>query len=169
MKKVTLYYFLPLLAVLLIVMLLIMYFRGNADLHEPTNSQQELKMVRDRLLADQETVRVNLLRSLDPQVKDTQGVILWNSAKQNGVLQMQGLPRHAEREKYQLWIYDLKRNNEQPILAANFYGSKSESAPYFVAIKPTESIVKAFKFVVTKSLINHNKFERATPLLFAQP
>lgn len=169
MNTSTLYKISPFIIALLILIMLMIFLRGNSNPPATSISQQELRQVRDVLSANKDTVRVNLLRSLDPQVKNTQGEILWNHDTQNGVLRMQGLPKHEAREKYQLWIYDLKRDNDHPVLAANFYGSKAENSSYLVAIKPTEPIEKAFKFVITKSLINHNRFEQAAPLLFAQP
>lgn len=169
MKTSTLYKTSPFILALILLILLVLFFRQNGNVAATSTSQQELRVVRDVLSANQDTVRVNLLRSLDPQVKDTQGEILWNSDMQSGILQVQGLPEHEGREKYQLWIYDLKRDNSHPILAANFYGSEADSLSYIVAVKPTETIEKAFKFVVTKSLISDSSFEDAEPILFAQP
>lgn len=169
MKTLALYKFFPFIIALILLLLLAFFLRENGNIAVTSTSQQELRVVRNVLLANQDTVRVNLLRSLDPLVKDTQGDILWNSEMQNGVLQLQGLPEHEGRKKYQLWIYDLKRDNNHPVLAANFYGSEADTSSYIVSIKPTENIEKAFKFVVTKSLISNSKFEDAEPIFFAQP
>lgn len=169
MKKNSLYKFFALIITSILLVSLVMMLRGNSSVSTTSTTQQELQLLRDALSTKKNTLRVNLLRSLDPQVKNTQGNILWNHETQSGILQMQGLPGQEQREKYQLWIYDLKRDHQHPVLAANFYGNKSGNANYLVAIKPTEIIDKAFKFVVTKSLISNNSFENANPLLFAQP
>lgn len=156
----------------IILVISTLFFRANGKIEAVSTNQQGLQNIRNILIADQQTLRVNLLRSLDPQMKNTQGEILWNAKKQTGILLLHGLPKQDVREKYQLWIYDLKRNNNDPTLAANFYGSRTEtsnSEPYIVAIRPTEIVQKAFKFVVTKSSVTTNKFDQAETLLFAQP
>lgn len=166
MKKINIFK----IAIAAVVLLLLGWlFRDHHHIETISANQNELQIDRDNLLANPNTLRVNLLRSLDPQVKDTRGEILWNSQMQRGIVQLQGLPAPDKGQRYQLWIYDLKKENSHPSLAANFFAGNNDDRVYRVAIRPKKSIEKAFKFVVTKGDIANSDFDQAEPILFAQP
>lgn len=122
------------------------------------------------LSANKNSIQTPWLKTLNPLVQETEGTLVWNNAKQQGVMSFVNLPKPKEGEYYHLWLYDLKRNQQDPISGGMFITAGKRNTEYWIAITPQEKVIQPYKFLV----LLENK--QVTPtqankqiLLLAQP
>jgi anti-sigma-K factor RskA len=68
------------------------------------------------LLADTAALRVPWVASTDPAATTATGEVIWDAARQRGVLRIRGLvPNDPKLAQYQLWIIDADRDARYPV------------------------------------------------------
>jgi anti-sigma-K factor RskA len=71
---------------------------------------------REQLLAAPEVTRADWTKGNMPELASVSGDVVWSDAKQAGYLRLKGLPvNDANKESYQLWIYDETQSEKTPI------------------------------------------------------
>lgn len=129
-----------------------------------------LKNQQAELIANENSIRTSWLKTLNPLVQETEGMLVWNSDKQQGVMSFVNLPKPKEGEYYHLWLYDLKRNQQDPVSGGMFITAGERNTEYWVAITPQKKIMQPYKFLV---LLENNQVaptqDNQQILLLAQP
>ncbi len=128
----------------------------------------EKKIEWGNLSREKQTIHLHWLRTLNPLVRNTDGDLIWNTDKQKGLMRFVNLPRLKEEQYYHLWIYDLNKSTEHPVLAGVFSGSK-KSDDFYAPIEPEEDISLPFKFLLTIGKKGNKDFSKSQSLLLAQP
>ena len=126
---------------------------------------------KNQLLQVQGTQHINWFRTLDSSVKDVAGGIIWNATRKIGLMTFKGLPTLGPEETYQLWIFDLKRQLKEPVLAQDFNVEKNKliEGELSLEISYLPGIHEPFKFMVTRSKLYNKDFEKGSAILMAQP
>lgn len=127
-----------------------------------------LMVERQNLLQHSASVHVNWLRTLNPYIEDTEGDLVWNSEKQQGVMHFVDLPVSKESEQYHLWVYDLHQPQEKPI-SAGIFVIKQKNEDVYITVKPEQEIKKPYKFLLTLEKVGDTTFSNSQSLLLAQP
>lgn len=125
----------------------------------------DLRQLRETLLADPGSVSGHWLRTLNPQVKDVQGDLVWNSQQQKGVIRIRDLPNPSKGAFYHLWLYDA-RGDDKPVsgLVLRRGAGREE---LFALIKVDAPVLEPYKFVL--KLEKEGDEENAQVLLMVQP
>ena len=74
-------------------------------------------------------------------------VVVWDEAKQRGVIKLSNFPRPASGKDYQLWVIDSKKEDAQPISGGVVAVSADGGAR--VLFKPDQLVRKADKFAIS--------------------
>ena len=127
-------------------------------------NQSELVTKQQFLLAQDDVINTNWLRTLDPLVKNVEGRVLWSNMLQQGVIEFVGLPEIEDNQKYQLWIYDLVGENTKPIFSKEF--SEFSSEKLLLPFSSKELIYNPFKFEL---MLKTEGEDVNQPLFLAQP
>lgn len=151
------------LLIVLISLSSLAYKKWNTDKGQQINlpaliSQQQL------ILAQEDVINTNWLRTLDPFIKNVEGRIVWSKTLQKGVMEFVGLPEISDNKKYQLWIYDLVGNNTNPLLSAEF--TKVSLEKTLILFSSKSFVNSPFKFEL---LLKTDGEETSQPLFLAQP
>ena len=115
------------------------------------------------LLAQDDVINTNWLHTLNPLVIDVKGSVLWSSKEQHGIIKLYNLPKLDENQKYHLWMYDLKTNNNEPVSALVF-DAKFENL--IIPFKAERVVDSPFKFEI---MLEEEGVEDGLSLLLAQP
>lgn len=155
--------FILLFLVLLIVMGNLLYSKAQNSSNSSVNST---KLISDQqnILNQQDAINTNWLRTLNPLVKKVEGRIAWSNILQKGMMEFVALPKIAENQKYQLWIYDLEGENTKPILSSEF--SEINTDKTLIPIKSKTLIRSPFKFEL---VLKTEDVDASQALLLAQP
>ncbi len=171
---------LPLWLIVLIVVVLMvvitsagLYYYQQKEINRALEGQQaELIQQKKMLLEQSDVINTNWLRTLNTQIKNVQGSVIWSTNKQLGVASFKDLPKTKENQQYRLWIYDLSRKADKRISAAHFRKESNGSSNFLVKMKPQTKVKFPFKFelVLEQSTKPANKKKiKEFPLLLAQP
>lgn len=153
--------------VLLLALLLAVGFVPRYFAHAQTDSAiGDLSQLRKTLLAEPASVRGNWLRTLNPSVQDVQGDLVWNAAKQQGVMRFLNLPEPANGTFYQLWVYDSRSETGTPISGAVFHQG-SGTGEWLTPIQTQTPVSEPYKFEL-KLEVDDNR-GAAQILLMVQP
>ncbi len=167
------------LIVLLVVALIVLissvgsYYYQQKEINSEIKGQQaELIQQKQRLLGQSDIINTNWLRTLNAQIKNVQGSVVWSTNKQFGIASFKNLPKTKDNQQYRLWIYDLSRKADKRISAAHFRKESNGSSNFLVKMKPQTKVKFPFKFELvleqsTKPAIK--KKMKEFPLLLAQP
>jgi hypothetical protein len=128
----------------------------------------EKKAEWDILSKEKQTIHLHWLRTLNPIVRNTDGDLIWNTDQQKGLMRFVNLPRLKDEQYYHLWVYDLNKSTEHPVLAGIFSGTK-KSDNFYAPIEPEEEISLPFKFLLTIGKKGDKDFSKSESLLLAQP
>ncbi len=123
----------------------------------------------EALLDEKDTIHLHWLRTLNPFIRETQGGLLWNKTQQKGVMRFVNLPRLSDKQRYNLWIYDLQKPLKKPVNAGMFSINKSSKGEYYVSFKPEEVVITPYKFLLTLGKKSEHNFGSLQSLLLAQP
>ena len=130
-----------------------------SEVNQPAVFAQQLL-----ILGQSDVINTNWLRTLDPFVKNVEGKVVWSNTLQKGVMEFKGLPKLAEKQSYQLWIYDLNSDTTKPIFAKKF--TDVDQDIFLIAFLVKQQIISPFKFEVSL----HTEGEEINqPLFLAQP
>ena len=167
------------LIVLLVVTLVVMmssvgsyYYQQKARNNAIKGQQAELIQQQQILLKQADIINTNWLRTLNAQIKNVHGRVMWSTNKQFGVASFKNLPKTKENQQYRLWVYDLSKKADKRISTAHFTKKTNGSSDFLVAMKPQTTIKFPFKFelVMEQSTKPANKKKiKESPLLLAQP
>ncbi len=144
-------------------------------LSQPNHAQDPQQLVLQKqytqLQANSANIQTQWLKTLNPLVGETEGNIVWDTTTQQGVMMFINLPQTKAGEHYHLWIYDLKRHQQDPISGGIFNTSGKKHSEYWVTIAPDKKVIQPFKFVVLLETNNVAiaETEEAQVLLLAQP
>lgn len=159
------------MTVIISAALFTLFFNQKNDAHNPI--QALLQKHQATLRANNSSIETQWLKTLNPLVKNTEGQLVWNTEKQQGVMTFINLPQPKVNEYYHLWIYDLKRSQQDPISGGAFIPAKKKNTEHWVAITPQDKVVQPYKFIIFLESKNVNVAN--TPanepqiLLLAQP
>jgi hypothetical protein len=148
------------------------YYQQKARNNAIKGQQAELIKQQQILLKQADIINTNWLRTLNAQVKNVQGNVIWSTNKQFGVASFKNLPKTKENQQYRLWVYDLSKKADKRISTAHFKKKTNGSSDFLVAMKPQTTIKFPFKFelVMEQSTKPANKKKiKESPLLLAQP
>jgi len=121
---------------------------------------------KNQLLNNKNTLKLNWLHTLNPLVKDVRGSLIWNTQKQLGVMELSGLPSLGKSQIYRLWIYDLEKSIDDPVLAASFRRLPQQTSKQLLGlVEPQTRVGKPYKFELQLEELN-SRFSQ--PLLMAQ-
>ena len=129
----------------------------------------EKKAEWQELSKDKQTIRLHWLRTLNPLVRNTDGDLIWNTGLQKGLMRFVNLPKLKDEQYYHLWIYDLNKSTEHPVLAGIFSGIKKGGDNFYAPIEPEQKISLPFKFLLTIGHKGDRDFSKSQSLLLAQP
>ena len=133
------------------------------------NNQESLKELRDSLLSDSESTHTQWLKTLNPFIKKTEGSLIWHSKKQRGVMTFINLPTTAKNQKYHLWVYDLKQQQDKPI-SGGFFEKETKDKEVLVSIEVEKPVIQAYKFLILlEDTTNDEDNSDSHILLLAQP
>ena len=167
-------------ALMLALSTLAAYFSKQKEISVEMKSQMAVLVdQKATLLLESDVINTNWLRTLNVNMKDVQGGVVWSSEKQQGVVYFKNLPISEENQQYRLWVYDLSKNADTRVSAAQFKQiSKPSDDEYLIAIKPELSLKLPYKFELVLEE-NYSKSDSKSdpnnqnviehPLLLAQP
>ncbi len=121
------------------------------------------------LLKQKDSIRLHWLRTLNPFIRKTEGGLVWNNKRQQGVMRFVNLPRAKTEQNYHLWIYDLYQPQEKPVSASVFRLKKGTGNSYYVAFEPEKPVRSPYKFLLTLENEGDERFSKSQSLLLAQP
>ncbi len=171
---------LPLWLIVLFVVALIVvmssvgsYYYQQKEINRSIKGQQaELIHQKHMLLGQSDIINTNWLRTLNAQIKNVQGRVIWSTNKQFGVASFKNLPKTKDNQQYRLWIYDLSKKADKRISTAQFKKKTNGASEFLVAMKSQTAIKFPFKFelVLEQATKPGNKKKiKESPLLLAQP
>lgn len=120
-----------------------------------------------QLLADPATRGGNWLRTLNHDMQDVQGDLLWNNRQQTGMMRIRNLPDPREGFRYHVWIHDSRRPAGAAVSAA-MLDSGSGKQERFVPLTAAEPVGEPYKFVLTLEPVTGQSVD-ALVLLMVQP
>lgn len=128
----------------------------------------DLQQLRTLLLAAPASTQGNWLRTLNPQVRDVEGDLVWNSERQQGVLRIANLPQPRAGSLYRLWLYDTHSLDGTPVPGAVLeQGAGRDSV--LVPIQTATQVVDPYKFVLTEEPDTQGSRPAGKVLLMVQP
>lgn len=130
-----------------------------------SSERSGLQQVHAALLANSENVRGNWMHTLNPDVQNVQGELVWSPNEQLGSMRLVNLPSVKQDDTYQLWIYDTYRTQNEPILGATL-PAKLPKGESFVTIRPAIPVTEPYKFMLTKRQPDSDEVQT---LLMVQP
>lgn len=126
----------------------------------------DLQELRETLLADPESLRGNWLRTLNPKVQGVQGDIVWNSARQQGVMRIINLPKPASGSYYQLWLFDTHKSADEAVSGAVLrQGARHEEL--LAPIETEVEVLEPYKFELNLEYTDESREPQI--LLMVQP
>lgn len=154
-------------AVLLSVVAVVWYALSVFKQTQATFSTERsgLQQVHAALLADPANVRGNWMHTLNPDVQNVQGELVWSPDEQVGSMRLVNLPAVKQESTYQLWIYDTYRTQNEPVLGATL-PAKLPKGESFFTIRPSAPVTEPYKFMLTKRESNGDEPQT---LLMVQP
>ena len=157
-----------LITILSIAMLItgLVLFADQLKGAQAETSPDGLKELRISLLADPSSVSGNWLRTLNPDMKNVQGDLVWNSTQQQGVMRLLDLPKPKAGTFYQLWLYDALGGNQEPV-SGGILQQGSGKTELFAPIKTTTVVQEPYKFEL--KLQTNNYSANGKILLMVQP
>lgn len=162
-------------ALVLLISYVVIYFYHQQEMNGVLHTQQSsLVEQKENLLAQDDVINTNWLRTLNNKVKNVQGGIIWSTKKQQGIIYLQNLPKTIKQQYYRLWVYDLATQANKRVSAALFQHKGNKDNEYLIAISPDVPVKHPYKFELV--LLESIKEKNATdgqrvehPLLLAQP
>lgn len=151
------------------------YFYQQKEEYGSLQTQQAtLVEQKEDLLAQDDVINTNWLRTLNNKVKNVQGGVIWSSKKQHGIIYLKNLPKTIKQQHYRLWIYDLATKANKRVSAALFQHKGNRKQEYLIAVSPETRVTHPYKFelVLVESLKENNATDGQSseyPLLLAQP
>lgn len=131
------------------------------DENKPLQTHYQALSVKDG------SVRGSWLRTLNPLMKDVQGGLVWNSAEQDGVMHLVGLPDPKRGFQYHLWIHDSRGGSGVPV-SGGMLSEGSGNYEQFVVIKPKTPVAEPFKFELMLEALDDDAVEDQV-VLMVQP
>jgi len=110
--------------------------------------QTPLIQQRDSLLKENDILKSNWLKTLNPLVKKIQGDLVWSSQQQKGYMRFANLPELSAQQTYHLWIYDLEYSLKEPISATRFQADPRIRKEFIVEVVAEKVVKKPYKFVL---------------------
>jgi len=172
---------LPLWIIVLLVVALIVvvssvgsYFYQQKSINGKIKQQQAgLIKEKQTLLKQADIINTNWLRTLNAQIKNVEGNVVWSTDKQHGVASFKNLPKTKANQHYRLWVYDLSQKADKRISTAQFEKKTNGGSIFLVAMKPHTRVEMPFKFELvleqTTTKPANKKNIKELPLLLAQP
>jgi len=139
------------------------YTKWFAESNQQEN-QSALVLQQQLILAQDDVINTNWLRTLNPLVKNVEGRVLWSNILQQGIMEFIGLPKIAKNQAYQLWIYDLTGKDSKPVFSNEF--SLANSRPMLIPFSAKKLILSPFKFELVLKTAGE---DLSQPLFLAQP
>lgn len=133
------------LAIILLLLIIGIYSVNQFREVQADSTPIELKQRYDQLLAMPSSVQGHWLRTLNPQVQDVQGGLVWNSQLQQGVMQFINLPQPKTGTYYQLWLYDARSQTDLPVIGAAFRQGSGQQV-WFAPIQVATPVAEPYKF-----------------------
>jgi anti-sigma-K factor RskA len=90
-------------------------------------------------------LRMASLSAQNPALAAAKVTVVWDAGRQEGMVNLDGLPRPAQGKDYQLWVIDASSPN--PVGAGTL--SPDKSGKLVKAFRPDRPVVSAQKFAVT--------------------
>lgn len=104
---------------------------------------------RAALLAQPDSLKINLGATKDPAAAGLSGDVVWNPATQRGFLRFVGLkPNDPRAHQYQLWIFDAQRDQRYPV-DGGVFDVPANLAEVLVPIRAALPVRAAKAFAVT--------------------
>ena len=139
------------------------YEKWKSEPDQKTN-QSALILQQQFIMTQSDAINTNWLRTLNPLVKNVEGRLAWSNLLQQGVMEFNLLPKIANNQHYQLWIYDLVGKDSRPILSNKF--SVLNSKKTLIPFSSKEQVNAPFKFEL---VLKTDGEEISQPLFLAQP
>jgi hypothetical protein len=157
------------IALLFSVIFVMLLFNKTSRVQDP--QQILLQKHQETLRKSPSSIETEWLKTLNPLVKKTEGRIVWDTATQQGVMTFINLPKPKEGEHYHVWLYDLKRRQQEPVSGGAFFTSGEKNVEYWVALTPQTKVIEPYKFIVLLEADNRptTAIEEPQILLLAQP
>ena len=160
---------LVIMALILSTILIFLFLNRTHYVQDPV--QILLQNQQATLIANETSIQTPWLKTLNPLVQETEGTLVWNTTRQQGVMSFINLPTPKKGEHYHVWLYDLQRNQQDPISGGTFITAGEKNTEYWVAITPQAEVIQPYKFIV---LLEDNhaadaQIEDQQILLLAQP
>lgn len=109
----------------------------------------------------------NWLRTLNSDIQEVRGDLLWNSDNQAGMMRLVNLPNPTTGYQYHIWAYDSHRPSDQPIsIAVLDRGSGQQE--WFVPLTASESMPSPYKFELTLEPVDTQQTANPLVLLMVQ-
>lgn len=109
----------------------------------------------------------NWLRTLNSDIQEVRGDLLWNSDNQVGMMRLVNLPNPTTGYQYHIWAYDSHRPSDQPIsIAVLDRGSGQQE--WFVPLTASESMPSPYKFELTLEPVDTQQTANPLVLLMVQ-
>lgn len=119
------------------------------------------------LKKERETKAGSWLRTLNSQIQDVQGDLLWNGAKQVGMMRLVNLPNPKVGYQYHIWAYDTHKPSEQAI-SMSILDRGSGEQEWYVPLTASEDIPSPYKFELTLEPIAAQQSAQSLVLLMVQ-
>ncbi len=107
------------------------------------------------------------LRTLNTNMQEVQGDLLWNSEQQTGMLRLKNLPNPKLGYQYHLWAYDSHRPSDQPI-SVLILDRGSGQQEWYLPLTANESILSPYKFELTLEPVDTQQTANPLVLLMVQ-
>lgn len=104
----------------------------------------------------------NWLRTLNADIQEVQGDLLWNSEQQIGIVRLLNLPNPKVGYQYHIWAYDSHRPSDQPI-SIKVLDRGSGQQEWYLPLTASESIPSPYKFELTLEPVD--MLQTANPLV----
>lgn len=107
------------------------------------------------------------LRTLNADIQEVQGDLLWNSEQQIGMLRLKHLPNPKVGYQYHLWAYDAHRPSDQPI-SILVLDRGSGQQEWYLPLTASEPIPSPYKFELTLEPVDTQQTANPLVLLMVQ-
>ncbi len=133
------------LAIILLLVIIGVYSLNQFREVQADSTPVELKQRYEQLISIPGSIQGHWLRTLNPQVQDVQGGLVWNSPLQQGMMQFIHLPAPKKGTYYQVWLYDARSQTDTPVAGASFrQGSGKQD--WYVPFQPPVPVADPYKF-----------------------
>lgn len=128
-----------------IALIVNVWFSRNQLPSQPLTTAQQ----REQLLKDTpDIVKANWSEADPKQPRGVSGDIVWSNSKQKGFLRLRGIPKNdANKETYQVWIFDAAQDEKTPIDGGVF--DVNENGEVIIPIDAKLKVEKPQMFAVT--------------------